>query len=176
MTGVQTCALPIYLRIEAGAGGIVPAKGRLRVQTAKGKPQDFELGSVAEQPAHFARVLQSVQEAFDYTVALGDAESASFHVKVKPRPSVVSVECQQVWPAYTQLPQQRRVLGDLKILAGSKLVLKVKASTTVQSGEIRLVGADRDKPVQTAPLKADAQDKTLLTGETVIPADRKSVV
>ena len=170
VTGHRIIAIGDDLRIEAGAGGIVPAKGRLRVQTAKGKPQQFEMGSVPDRPAHFARMLQSVQEPFDYLVALGDAESASFHVKVKPRPSVVSVECQQVWPAYTQLPQQRRVLGDLKILAGSKLVLKVKASTTVQSGEIRLVGADRDKPVQTAPLKADAQDKTLLTGETVIPA------
>ena len=171
VTGNRVIAIGDDLRIEAAAGGIVPAKGRLRVQTAKGKPQDFELGSVAEQPAHFARVLQSVQEAFDYTVALGDAESASFHVKVKPRPSVASVECQQVWPAYTQLPAQRRALGDLKILAGSRLVLKVKASTAVQSGEIRLVGADRDKPAQTAPLTAAAEDKTQLTGEAVIPAE-----
>ena len=171
VTGNRVIAIGDDLRLEGAAGGIVPAKGRLRVQTAKGKPQEFEMAADPAQRTHFARVLQSVQEPLDYTVALGDAESASFHVKVKPRPSVASVECQQVWPAYTQLPAQRRALGDLKILAGSRLVLKVKASTAVQSGEIRLIGADCDKTAQTAPLAADAQDKTLLTGEALIPAE-----
>ena len=171
VTGNRVIAIGDDLRIEAAAGGIVPAKGRLRVQTAKGKPQEFEMAADVAERTRFARVLQSVQEPLDYTVALGDAESASFHVKVKPRPSVASVECQQVWPAYTQLPAQRRTLGDLKILAGSRLVLKVKASTAVQSGEIRLTGADREKPAKTAPLTPGAEDKTLLTGETVIPAE-----
>ena len=171
VTGARVIAIGDDLRIDASAGGIVPAKGRLRIKTAKGKPQEFEMLANPDQPAGFARVLQSVQEPLDYTVALGDAESASFHVKVKPRPSVASVECQQVWPAYTQLPAQRRALGDLKILAGSRLVLKVKASTAVKTGEIRLVGAEREKIVKTAPLTADAQDKTQLTGEAVIPAE-----
>ena len=171
VTGDRVVAIGDDLRLEAAAGGIVPAKGRLRVKTAKGKPQEFDLGPNVDQPGHFARVLQSVQEPFDYVIALGDAESASFHVRVKPRPSVASVECQQVWPAYTQLPPQRRALGDLKILAGSKLVLKVKTSTAVKVGEIRLIGADRDKPVKTAPLKTAGEDKTLLTGEAPIPAE-----
>ncbi len=171
VTGPRVIAIGDDLRLEATAGGIVPAKGKLRVKTAKGKPQEFEMVSDPAQRTRFVRVLQSVQEPLDYTVALGDAESASFHVKVKPRPSVASVECQQLWPAYTQLPAQRRALGDLKILAGSKLVLKVKASTAVQAGEIRLVGTDRDKPVKIAPLTTDAQDKTLLTGEVAIPAE-----
>ena len=171
VTGDRVIAIGDDLRIEAAAGGVVPAKGRLRVKTAKGKPQEFDLAANVDKPGSFARVLQSVQEPFDYVVALGDAESPSFHVKVKPRPSVASVECRQVWPAYTQLPPQRRALGDLKILAGSKLVLKVKASTAVKAGEIRLIGADRDKPVKTAPLQPAAEDKTLLTGEAAIPSD-----
>ncbi|MCE9611596.1 MAG: DUF4175 domain-containing protein [Chthoniobacter sp.] len=171
VSGDRVIAIGDDLRLEAEARGIVPAKGRLRVKTAKGKPQEFDFNANVDQPGHFARVLQSVQEPFDYVVALGDAESASFHVRVKPRPSVASVECQQVWPAYTQLPPQRRPLGDLKILAGSKLVLKVKANTAVKAGEIRLVGADRDKPVKTAPLQPAGADKTLLAGEAVIPAE-----
>jgi len=171
VTGHRVIAIGDDLRIEATAGGIVPAKGRLRVKSAKGKSQEFEMVADAGQRTRFARVLQSVQEPLDYTVVLGDAESATFQVKVKPRPSVASVECQQLWPAYTQLPAQRRTLGDLKILAGSKLVLKVKASTVVKSGEIRLVGADREKPAKTTPLTTGTQDKTLLTGEAVIPAE-----
>jgi hypothetical protein len=171
VSGDRTVAIGDDVRIEAGARGIVPAKGKLRVKTAKGKPQEFDLNADVDRPGHFARVLQSVQEPFDYVVALGDAESPSFHVKVKPRPSVASVECRQAWPAYTQLPPQRRALGDLKILAGSKLMLKVKASAAVKSGEIRLVGPDRDKPLKTASLQPTKEDKTLLTGEVPIPAE-----
>ena len=171
VSGERIIAIGDDLRLEAGARGIVPAKGKLRVKTAKGKPQEFDLAANVDKPGSFARVLQSVQEPFDYVIALGDAESPSFHVKVKPRPSVASVECRQVWPAYTQLPPQRRALGDLKILAGSKLTLKVKASTAVRAGEIRLVGPDRDKPVKTAPLQPAGDDKTLLGGEVLIPTE-----
>ena len=171
VSGDRIIAIGDDLRLEAGARGIVPTKGKLRVKTAKGKPQEFDLAANVDKPGSFARVLQSVQEPFDYVIALGDAESPSYRVQVKPRPSVASVECRQVWPAYTQLPPQRRALGDLKILAGSKLTLKVKASTAVKGGEIRLVGADRDKPAKTAPMKPAGEDKTLLTGEIPIPAE-----
>jgi hypothetical protein len=92
------------------------------------------------------------------------------HVKVKPRPGVAGVECRQIFPAYTRLPVQRRALGDLKVLAGSKLTLQVHANTLMKSGEIRLVGADREKIVQTVPLALDAKNHALLAGEIEIPA------
>jgi hypothetical protein len=170
VTGDRVIAIGDDLRIEAKGGGIVPAQGRLRVKTHSGKEQEFEMSADADRPQVFARGLQSVQESFDYVVALGDAESASFRVKVKPRPAVASIECQQIFPEYTKLPAQRRPLGDLKILAGSKLALKVKASAAVKTGEIRLVGAERDQPVKTAPLVPDAKDATRLAGAIEIPA------
>ena len=170
VTGDRVVAIGDDVRIEATGGGIVPAQGSLRVKTQSGKQQEFEMSAEVARPQIFARGLQSVQESFDYVVALGDAESASFHVKVKPRPAVASIECQQIFPAYTKLPAQRRPLGDLKILAGSKLALRVKASAAVKTGEIRLVGAEREQPVKPAPLVPDPKDAMRLAGAIEIPA------
>ena len=170
VTGDRVIAIGDDVRIEATGGGIVPGHGSLRVKTQSGKQQEFEMSADEARPVSFARRLQSVQESFDYVVALGDAESPAFHVKVKPRPAVASIECQQIFPAYTKLPAQRRPLGDLKILAGSKLALKVKASAAVKTGEIRLVGAERDQPVKTASLAPDGKDATRLAGAIEIPA------
>ncbi len=170
VTGDRVIAIGDDLRIEATGGGIAPTQGWLRVKTNSGRQQEFEMSADAARPRVFARGLQSVQESFHYIVALGDAESASFHVKVKPRPAVASIECQQIFPEYTKLPAQRRPLGDLKILAGSKLALKVKASAAVKTGEMRLVGAEGEQSVKSAPLTPDANDATRLAGAVEIPA------
>lgn len=157
-------------RIAVTAGGIVPESGRLRIKTASGRRQSFDLLPDGAPPV-FARGLQSVQESFDAVVELGDAESDPLEVRVQPRPAVAGIECRQSFPAYTKLPPQRRALGDLKILAGSTLALKVRASSAVKIGEIRLLGPDREKAVGRAPLAAAAKDPRALAGEIVIPAE-----
>jgi len=156
-------------RIAVRAGGIVPEQGRLRIKTASGRRQVFELLPDGARPA-FARGLQSVQESFSAVVELGDAESESIAVRVQSRPAVAGVECRQNFPAYTKLPAQRRALVDLKILAGSTLALKVRTNSAVKAGEIRLLGAERDKVVKTAPLALDAKDGRSLVGAIEIPA------
>jgi len=155
--------------VTARAGGIVPSQGRLIIKTASGRRQAYELPPDGAVPA-FGRTLHSVQESFSAVIALGDAETDSISVRVKPRPSVAGVECRQIFPAYTRLPVQRRALGDLKILAGSKLDLKVKANATVKSGEIRLVGAEHDKVVKSVPLVPDGKIGVQLTGVIEIPS------
>ncbi|MEP6669748.1 MAG: DUF4175 family protein [Chthoniobacter sp.] len=157
-------------RVEVVGGGLVPPGGRLVLKMGSGRHQEFELPRESDAPPTFVRTLQSMQESFDYRVALGDAESDSVHVKVKPPPSVASIECRQIFPKYTRLPAQRRALGDLKILAGSRLALKVRASATMKSGEIRLLGPDHQKVVKAMPLVLDAKDHTQLVGEIEIPA------
>ena len=170
VTAPQIIAIGDAWRVTAVAGGIVPQGGRLVLKTASGRRQEFDLPLESGPPPVFARTVQSMQESFDYRVQLGDAESDSVHVKVKPRPGVAGIECRQIFPAYTRLPAQRRALGDLKILAGSRLALKVHANATMKSGDIRLVGADREKIVKAVPLALDAKDPTLLAGEVEIPA------
>ncbi len=155
--------------VSARAGGIVPTQGRLIVKTASGQKQVFELPPEGAPPV-FGRTLHSVQESFTAVVALGDAETDGISVRVKPRPSVASAECRQIFPAYTRLPVQRRSLGDLKILAGSKLAFNVKANAVVKSGEIRLLGAEHDKIVKSAPLAFDGKGGVQLTGEIEIPS------
>jgi len=171
VTGDRVIAIGDDLGIGATARGIVPWKGRLRVKTVAGKASEFELGGVEGKAGRFHRVLQSVQEPFEYRVLLGDAVSEVFRVKVKPRPAVASVECEQIWPKYTGIGAQRRALGDLKLLVGSRLVLKVKASTAVKFGEIRLVGVERDKVVVRSPLVIKGEDATQLSGEVLIPKE-----
>ena len=156
-------------RIAVTAGGTVPEQGRLRIKTASGRRQVFELLPDGAPPA-FARGLQSVQESFAAVVELGDAESESIAVRVQPRPAVAGVECRQNFPAYTKLPAQRRAIGDLKILAGSTLALKVRTNFAVKVGEIRLLGPERDKVVKTAPLAPDGKDSRTLIGAIEIPA------
>ena len=157
-------------RLVSIAGGIVPTSGRLVIKTASGRRQEFDLLPMAGQPQTFARTLRSIQESFDYSVALGDAQSDREQVRVKPAPGVAGIECRQIFPAYTRLPARRRALGDLKILAGSKLALKVQANANVKSGEIRLIGADREKILKTVPLLLDGKNRAQLTGEIEIAA------
>jgi hypothetical protein len=168
--GDRIVAIGDDVEIRATARGIVPERGRLLIETTSGRRQEFTFDPLPDARANFARMLRSVQESFDYRIALGDAQTARFRVTVKPRPAVAGLECTQHFPAYTKLPPQRRALGDLKILAGSRLALRVKAIAPVKTAEIRLLGADADAIVKTAPLATDAQDATQLAGEIPIPA------
>jgi hypothetical protein len=170
ITAPRVIAIGDSWRVAAVAGGIVPPGGRLIVKSVSGRRQEFDLPRESGPIPTFARTLQSVQESFEYRVALGDAETDPVKVNVKPRPGVVSVECRQIFPAYTRLPPQRRALGDLKILASSRLALKVRTTAAMTSGQLRLVAADHEKIVESAPLTVDAKDRSRLAGEITIPA------
>ncbi len=152
-TGNLVIAMGDDLRIEAAASGIIPATGKLRITTASGRKQEFVLDPTAANPKNFVRLLQSVQETFDYTIELGDNRTASARIKVRPRPTVAKVDATQIWPAYTQLPPKLRPMGDLKILAGSKLSIRLKASSSLRSATMRFLAADRKTIVRDALLK-----------------------
>ncbi len=168
LTGNRVLAIGDDLRIEATATGIIPARGRVLVTTASHKQQEFTFDPDAKSPTHFQRLLQGVQESFDYRVELGDSRTDSYHVKVKPRPGVLGIECTQVFPAYTHLPPQVRNTGDLKLLVGSHLTVKLKANSKLKNGSLRLLGADPEKPLRIAPMKPDSRDGTQLSGEVEI--------
>jgi hypothetical protein len=170
ITAPRGIAIGDSWHIAAVAGGIVPQGGRLILKSASGRRQEFDLPLESASPPTFARTLQSMQEPFEYRVVLGDAESDPVKVKVKPRPGVTSVECREIFPAYTRLSPQRRALGDLKVLAWSWLALKVRTNAPMKSAEIRLVGADHEKIVDSMPLAVDPKDSTRLAGQIEIPS------
>ena len=149
-TGNRIIALGDDIRIEATAGGVIPAVGKLRLKSLLGNQQEFSLDAT---PGGFSRTLQSVQESFDYVIELGDSRSAKSRVKVRPRPSVAKVEATQVWPDYTALPPRTRLMSDLKLLAGSKLQLRLKASANLRSATLRFLGADQKSVVLESSMK-----------------------
>jgi hypothetical protein len=155
-TGDRVIALGDDFRIEASAAGVVPAGGQLWIKTARGKRQEFAFDADPLNAARFFRTLQSVQEGFDYGIALGDAKTRSARVRVRPRPTILGLECEQQWPAYTGNPPQRRSPGELKLLAGSKLVVRVKPGAILSEAHLQLVGTDRAKIVADVLMKADA--------------------
>ena len=66
-----------------------------------------------DKDGKFVRTVENVQQSFDFTVRLNDGVSRAHHVEVVPRPTTASIECEQVFPAYTRLPNAKRSLGDL---------------------------------------------------------------
>jgi hypothetical protein len=151
------------IRIEALARGVIPRAGKLVVKTSGKRTQEYALEK--DKEGKFARNIENVQQSFDYTVRLNDGVSRSHHVEVVPRPSTASIECEQVYPVYTGLPNAKRALGDLSLLAGSRLKLTAVATRDIQRAFIRLVGLSND-----VPLEISAKNLRELRGEFAIPA------
>src|SRR5436190_4009367 len=137
------------LRIEALARGVVPRAGKLIVRTAGKRTAEYSLDK--DKEGKFARVVENVQQNFDYTVRLNDGVSRAYRVEVVPRPSMASVDCEQIFPAYTKLPNAKRALGDLSLLAGSRLKLTALATRDIKQATLRLVGLSNTAPVQLNP-------------------------
>jgi hypothetical protein len=150
-TGSRVIALGDDLRIEATAGGEIPKSGKLRMTTFNGRQIDYSLD--AQKPGdRFARLLQSIQESFYYTLELGDNRTAKAKIEVRNRPTITKVEAAQIWPDYTQLPPRPRAMSDLKILAGSKLTFRLKSSSPLKSAALRYIGPDRREVVLELPM------------------------
>jgi len=151
--------------IEARARGINPDSGMVKVTYGGNRTQQFQIAPLKDDSRHFARTVENVQESFKYQIHLNDGHGKVYEVKALPRPSVVSVDFVQQFPPYTRKRPERRSPGDLSLLVGSQLTVKVKASKAVKDGVIRLVGLNKE-----VPLVTDAVNKTELTGTVEIPA------
>ncbi len=153
------------VRLEAFAQGILPRNGKVEVRYRSRRAQEFSLEQNRESLGHFARTLENVQEDFTYQFTLGDGVSSAFNVRAVPRPAVATMLCEQVFPAYTGLKNVTRSLGDLSLLAGSMLNLKIAATKEVTFGELRLVGLESN-----VTLRLDAKNRRELTGQLRVPA------
>jgi hypothetical protein len=152
--------------IEAHARGINPDNGTVKMTYGgTNRQQQFQIAPLPTDSRHFARTVENVQESFKYQIHLNDGHGKLYEVKALPRPSVVSVDFVQQFPAYTRKKMERRSPGDLSLLVGSQLTVKVKASKAVKDGVIKLVGLNKE-----VPLVTDAVNKSELTGVVDIPA------
>ncbi len=150
------------LHVEAVARGVVPRAGRLVMKTSGKRTQEFVLEK--DKQERFVRNIENVQQTFDYTVKLSDGVSRLHHVEVVPRPTVASIECEQVFPAYTKLSNAKRALGDLSLLAGSKFKVTAIATHDIKQAVLRLAGLSNDIPMQ-----IQAGSARELRGEFAIP-------
>jgi len=150
------------VRLEAFAQGIIPGTGQVEVRYPSRRTQSYPLEQNRDNRIHFGRTIENVQESFTYTIFLNDGHSDTFTVTTVPRPTVATMECEQIFPAYTGLPPAKRPLGDLALLAGSTLKLNITATKDLQNAAIRLSGVDAE-----IPLQLDQPRK--LAGEFVVP-------
>lgn len=117
--------------LAARAEGIVPARGRIVIEYASGRTQTIPIHPVEAGSDRFERTIDGVQESFSYRIYLNDGRSPERHVRAEVRPAVAELSIEQIFPSYTGLGRMRRAPGDLTILEGSRLVLRVRASKPV---------------------------------------------
>ena len=85
--------------------------------------------------------LENIRETFTITAKANDGERRK-KVKVVPRPAVRTIEFEQKFPSYTGLKPQKRQRGDLTILLGSELEIRVAANKSIEGGIVFLKNAD----------------------------------
>ncbi len=151
--------------IEAMARGHIPNSGRLFVRSSFMREREYPMERGKQDPTLFSRTVENVQSSFTYYVRLNDGESDRYEVRVIPRPIITRMDCEQIPPPYSKLPQARRALGDLSLLAGSRLRFRAEASKDLRSATLRLVGLTNDLPVAIQPERPRE-----LTGDISIPA------
>jgi len=152
------------VRLEAFAGGIIPANGQVEVRYRTRRTQIYSLEQNRDNRIHFGRTIENVQDSFTYVIFLNDGHSDTFTVTTVPRPTVATMECEQQFPAYTGLKPAKRAPGDLSLLAGSQLKLNIVATKDLQHASLKLSGVDTE-----IPLQLDTSQPRHLTGEFIVP-------
>ncbi|MCE0496717.1 MAG: DUF4175 domain-containing protein [Methylacidiphilales bacterium] len=151
--------------LEAQALGIIPSHGLVTLVDDAGKIQEITLDPEPDHRDRFSLKIDSVDQPLTYTIRLNDGTSDAYRVKVIPRPNVTSIDCEQVYPAYTGLGTVKRTVENLALLAGSRLQIHAIANGKIVKASLKLVGTGQE-----LPLKIGGPEDTDLTGEIDIPA------
>ncbi len=169
ITGDKIVGRGDSIEIMAKARGLIPSNGELIISHSLGKEARYLMNPNSSDSSLFSIKLDNLQDSFNYRVKLNDGISKRYNIEVITRPEVAFLECIQEYPEYTGLGQVRKNPGDLGILAGSKLKLKITATKPVKGGRLHLAGLDTDVPL--VPVQNSKQE---LTGEIEIPANKLS--
>lgn len=151
--------------IEAKAVGVIPKSGTLTLKSFIRRGQEFVMPPATNAPSQFVLPIENVQQNFDYVVRLNDGSSPTHTIKVLPRPTIMRIECEQEFPAYTGLPRTKRPLGDLTLLAGSRLRFTATASKELKQATAHLEGLD-----QTLAAPINPARPSQLSCEITVPA------
>jgi len=152
------------ISITATAAGIKPATGTLSVEYPKVQ-YTYTMNRNPDVSGQYVRKIDNITESFAYTVRLNDARSQRFTVSAVDRPSPISIQCIEVLPAFTHQSEKPHLPGDLSLMQGSRLVLKLKANKPLKPNDpmervainrVHLAGVEKDYP-----LYVDEHDNTL---------------
>jgi hypothetical protein len=152
------------VKLAARAEGVVPRGGMLRVVYANGDRQNIPVNPSPEDAEVFSVTLQNVQQSFTYQFALNDGVGSEFSVAAKTAPVLETLKIVQTYPAYTGLPATEMPVGNLTLLAGSKIRLEGRATQALREAAVQLEGVNEG--VKTEAGKPDAQS---FKGEFAVP-------
>ena len=175
------------VRLEAWVAGVVPSGGKVEVKHPGRRTQEFSLEQDREDRRRYGRTIENVQDDFTYKFYLNDGESSTFNVKTIARPTILTIECDQEYPPYTRLKPARRSLGDLSLLAGSRISLKATSTKPIQAAALKFIVTPgnvrtstpsalpaapllRNIPGEITLLSVRAQNRTELSGSFTVPA------
>jgi hypothetical protein len=150
--------------LEAQARGIVPSHGRVTLDDSS-RIQEITIDPEPGRPDHFSLGIERVEQSFSYTIRLNDATSATYEVKTVPQPHISSIDCEQFYPSYTGLDPVKRTVGNLALLAGSRLKIHAVADSKIVKAELKLAGLNK-----VLPLTIGGTEGNDLTSEIEVPA------
>jgi hypothetical protein len=169
ITGNKTVGRGDPIEITAKARGLIPSKGELIISHSFGRETRYLMNPNSSDSSCFFVKLDNLQESFKYSVKLNDGTSKRYNVDVITRPEVTSLECIQEYPEYSGQGNVKKNPGDLGVLAGSKLKLKITATKPVKGGRLHLAGLNTDVPL--IPVQNSRRE---LSGEIEIPTNKLS--
>jgi hypothetical protein len=155
--------------LRAEASGVIPAGGSVVIHyDGQSDAVTLPMPADAANARQFVLKLASVPGSFTYRVILNDGHSDDGRVEAGVRPSVVSLQIAEIFPPYTHLPPAAHSPGDLRILAGSRLAIRVTANkplknTTAADSVFNRVTFQGKTQSVDVPLVLDGSDeKTLI--------------
>jgi hypothetical protein len=112
--------------------------------------------------------LENVRETFTITAKANDGQMKK-KVEVVPRPAVRTIEFEQKFPSYTGLKPQTRQRGDLTLLLGSELKIRVAANKKITGGVVFLKNAtgetQQEQPLMIAGKESEQSSVSLKLDE-----------
>ncbi|RPJ60295.1 MAG: DUF4175 family protein, partial [Acidobacteria bacterium] len=142
--GNATVSRGADVSIAAALGGFESAEADLYTRSSAGAPFERAPMVMKAEGGGFDAMLFGMREATEYFVQSAGVRSATFKIDVADLPYVESLELEYVFPAYTGLPPQKIERGgDIAVLAGTTVKLRVHSTLATKAG--RVVLDDRDE-------------------------------
>ncbi len=130
---------------EVRAQGFLPDEAAFRLFSGTRARQVYTGGA----NGLYVLKLKRVREDFSFDVAVGDARSVKYDVKVVDPPRVASIAADLVYPEYTRLPPATLAGGDISALEGTAVSLSADFNKPVRSARVVFEDAKTVDPALT---------------------------